>query len=533
MGFRCQPIREHAYLHARHHLLLPVFLVAQLGGGVGLPDNSDRSVSHSITVAEGEQTWLGKAFAEDLAAHPGQNGVMLLRNGRDAFVARAALAELAERSIDLQYYMFHHDTVGDLLIYEVIQAADRGVRVRMLIDDMYGNEGEDAWVALDAHPQIEVRFFNPWIRGEPRNLQFITRFQDINYRMHSKTYTVDNQATILGGRNIGNEYFEADPDLSFSDLDALAIGPVVQDVAAQFDEYWNSKHAYPVATLVREGRPKELDELRSEKEEFFEEHSTSDYLEALRDSPLANALRDDTLKLHWGEATVIHDSSEKKAHDEEWSEELLISQLAPYITEAKTDVVIVSPYFVPGEVATEALCKLSRDGVRVRILTNSLVSNDVAAVHAGYSKYRKPLLRCGVELWELNERLRLHEQKIFTWLPGLSKSSLHAKTMAFDRRIMFVGSFNFDQRSLHINNEIGILINNDDLAGNSTDNFDRNIDEVAFQVTLETDSEGNETLRWVGKEDGMKVAFDSEPYASWWLKLAVEIMKLLPIESQL
>jgi putative cardiolipin synthase len=184
-------------------------------------------------------------------------------------------------------------------------------------------------------------------------------------------------------------------------------------------------------------------------------------------------------------------------------------------------------------VATEALCKLSRDGVRVRILTNSLVSNDVAAVHAGYSKYRKPLLRCGVELWELNERLRLHEQKIFTWLPGLSKSSLHAKTMAFDRRIMFVGSFNFDQRSLHINNEIGILINNDDLAGNSTDNFDRNIDEVAFQVTLETDSEGNETLRWVGKEDGMKVAFDSEPYASWWLKLAVEIMKLLPIESQL
>ncbi|MEJ2084716.1 MAG: phospholipase D family protein [Acidobacteriota bacterium] len=504
-----------------------------IGGQMGLPDNRDREESHAIAVSQGERTRLGTAVTEDLAAHPGRTGVILLRNGRDAFAARAVLAELAEQSIDLQYYMFHHDTVGNLLIYEVIRAADRGVRVRMLIDDMYGNDGEDLWVALDAHPAIEVRLFNPWIRGESRNLQFLTRMSDINYRMHSKTYTVDNQVTILGGRNIGDEYFEADPDLSFADLDALAIGPAVQEVSSEFDEYWNSDYAYPVSILIREGSEKELEDVRSEKQAFFDKRSTSSYVEALRDSPLANALRNDALEPFWGQATIIHDSSEKRTQDEKWSEELLISQLAPYITAAKSDVVIVSPYFVPGAVATRELCKLSRDGVRVRVLTNSLVSNDVVAVHAGYSKYRKPLLRCGVELWELNEKLRLREQKIFTWLPGLSKSSLHAKTMMFDREIMFIGSFNFDQRSLHINNEIGILIENDALAGVSTDRFDEAVEEVAFRVTLESDARGREKLRWVGKEGSMKVAFDSEPYASFWLQAAVAVMRLLPIESQL
>ncbi len=498
---------------------------------MSLPDNTGRTESHAIT--DGSDTRLGRGFADDIEAHPGSNGVLLLGNGRDAFVARAALAELAERSIDLQYYMFHHDTVGNLLLNKVLEAADRDVRIRMLIDDIYGNVDEDDWVALDAHPNIEVRFFNPWVRGKSRTLQYITRLKDINYRMHVKTYTVDNQATILGGRNIGNEYFEADPDLSFSDLDALAVGPVVQEVEAEFDEYWNSEYSYPAATLIRQGAREELDQLRSGREAFFDANSTSAYLQALRDSPLANGLRDNTVELRWAEAKIIHDSSEKKARDAEWQEELLISQLALYITGAKTDVVIVSPYFVPGKVATDALCKLSLDGVRVRVLTNSLVSNDVAAVHAGYSKYRKPLLRCGVELYELNEQLKVRQQKIFTWLPGLSKSSLHAKTMAFDREIMFVGSFNFDQRSLHINNEIGLLFEDALTAGNATDNFDRNIEDVAFRVTLETHDSGKESLQWIGREGGQKVVFDSEPYAGFWLKAAVAVMRLLPIESQL
>jgi putative cardiolipin synthase len=313
----------------------------------------------------------------------------------------------------------------------------------------------------------------------------------------------------------------------------LAAGPVVQDVESEFDEYWNSEFAYPAATLIRQGTEEELAALRAEKARFFEASSTTAYLQALDDSPLAKALREQTIELRWVEGKIVHDSSRKKEHGEHWQEGLLISQLAPYITSSTSEVVIVSPYFVPGESATEMLCKLSREGVRVRVLTNSLVSNDVAAVHAGYSKYRKPLLRCGVELFEFNERLKKEEQKIFSWLPGLKKSSLHAKTMTFDREIMFVGSFNFDQRSLHINNEIGMLFWDEEAATDSSQEFDRYIEDVAFRVTLETDQRGRESLRWSGRERGEQVVFDAEPYAGILLRTAVALMKLLPIEAQL
>jgi putative cardiolipin synthase len=496
-----------------------------------LPDNSRRPESH--TIANGDDTALGRALGPESQAHPGQSGIVLLANGRDAFVARALLARQAERSIDLQYYMYHQDTVGNLLDYELLKAADRGVRVRMLIDDIYGNQGADTRRALDAHPSIEVRMWNPFVRGRSRNLQYVFRLKDINYRMHAKTFTVDNQAAILGGRNIGDEYFDADPGLAFTDLDALTVGAAVAEVSAEFDEYWNSEYAYPVSTLEAAGTAADLDHLRGEGKAFLAEHSTSVYVDALDHSDLARALRQHTVAFRWSEARIIHDSSEKKAHDADWQEELLISQLAPTIQNAQREAIIISPYFVPGERATAALCKLSRNGVRVRILTNSLVSNDVAAVHAGYAKYRKPLLRCGVELYELNENLRDTEEKMFFWLPGLGKSSLHAKTMAFDRETMFVGSFNFDPRSLHINNEIGILFKDPQIATESAENFDRHIEQAAFRVVLETDDHGRETMRWLGKSDGRDVTFDSEPYAGWGLRLVVDVLKLLPIESQL
>lgn len=216
-----------------------------------LPDISNRSKTQVIQ--DGEATSLGRQFSERLSPNPGKAGVFLLPHGRDAFAARALLARRAEKSIDLQYYMYHQDTVGKLLAYEILRAADRGVRVRMLIDDVYGHEGEDTWVALDAHSNIEVRLWNPWKRGWNRAIQSLIRARDINYRMHSKSFTVDNQATILGGRNIGDEYFDADTDVAFSDIDVLTIGPPVAEVSAEFDDYWDSGFAYPVGILVREG----------------------------------------------------------------------------------------------------------------------------------------------------------------------------------------------------------------------------------------------------------------------------------------
>ncbi len=225
-----------------------------------MPDNTQRTPSFAI--GDGESTTLGRAFRPRLEQNTGLSGVHLLGSGRDAFVARAVNARHAERSIDVQYYMFHQDTVGRLLLQELVAAADRGVRVRMLIDDMYGGEADGVWSALDSHPSVDVRLFNPFERGRSKNLQFVTRFRTVNHRMHSKSFTVDNQVSIVGGRNIGDEYFQADPNLAFTDVDVMAIGPVVAEVSGAFDEYWNSRHARPVATLMPPAPAGALEKLR-------------------------------------------------------------------------------------------------------------------------------------------------------------------------------------------------------------------------------------------------------------------------------
>ena len=379
-----------------------------------LPDNSDRT--ESMVIQGGETTSLGKAYDTVLKEHPGQSGMHLLTHGLDAFVGRAVLARLAERSIDVQYYMFHQDTVGRLLIKELLAAADRGVRVRLLVDDMYGGEADDVWSTLDSHPSFEVRLFNPFVRDRSKNLQFITRLTTVNHRMHSKSFTVDNQATIVGGRNIGDEYFDADPNLAFADVDVMAIGPVVPDVSAAFDEYWNSQHAFPMTTLLgKSAGDSALEALRQDLAAFYQEKTTSVYIDALENSAFAKALMDKTAQFSFAKAIVIHDSAEKMTKGQDWQDELLISQLAPYIREAKEEFILVSPYFVPGQRGADALCKLSQQGVKVRILTNSLVSNDVAAVHTGYMLHRKLLFRCGVQLYELNEQIKKAQSKLFSW----------------------------------------------------------------------------------------------------------------------
>lgn len=496
-----------------------------------LPDISGRTISNAID--DGIVTSMGQEFAPQLEAHPGKSGVFLLPDGRDAFAARALLARKAEKSLDVQYYMYHQDTVGSLLTYELLKAGDRGVRVRILIDDIYGNEGEDTWVGLDAHPNIEVRLWNPWKRGGSRMIQSVFRAMDINYRMHAKSFTADNQATILGGRNIGDEYFNADTDVAFSDIDVLSIGPPVAEVSNEFDEYWRSEFAYPVDILVRQGDKGDLDTLRDARAAFYKKQATSAYVQALTDSDLAHGLAEGSLGFSWSDAKVIHDSPMKKTLKKAGKDELLISQLAPFITGAKKTADIVSPYFVPGDKAADALCKLAQDGVEVRILTNSLASNDVSAVHAGYSKYRRKLLQCGVQLFELDESIKDREGKSFTWLPGLKKSSLHAKTMAFDGEYMFVGSFNFDQRSLFINNEIGLIFKDPEIAGASARSFEENVHKVAFQVEFAREG-GRENLQWVGGHGGPDVVMGKEPYATTMQKLTVGILKWLPfVDSQL
>ena len=505
-----------------------------LGGCASLPDNSNRT--ESLHYTDTDDTPLGKLVEERLPAHAeGQSGYLLLPDGLDAFVARAVLTQRAERSIDTQYYMWHSDEVGNLLANQLFMAADRGVRVRLLLDDI-DEGGRDLNIAVfDHHPNIEVRLFNPFGRNTGRTMQYVTGFGKQTRRAHNKSYTVDNQATILGGRNIGDEYFSADPNLAFADLDVLAIGPVAREVSRSFDEYWNSPLSFPIATLV-DTLPTEADLQQGQQRmaDFTAAEKDSAYLQRLADSDLSNSIRNKSVEFVWGDGKVYADPPEKLTQSTGDSDYQMWTDVKPYMANAQQELIILSPYFVPGKSGVAFLKQLRERGVRVRILTNSLASTDVGIVHAGYSRYRKALLRAGVELYELNEVTSKEERR--AWSKGeigRGKSSLHAKSFVIDREIVFIGSLNLDARSVVQNTEIGVVLESAEIGGRVAYNFDQRIDEVGFRLALEEDEQGGEQLRWHGLVDGEPVTFTADPYTSFWRRFGIGFMRVLPIESQI
>jgi len=509
-----------------------ILLILIISGCATLPENIDRQSSSAFQ--DTGDTSIGMAVTKRGVNYAGKSGFLLLGNGLDAFVARIVLAEAAERSIDVQYYLYHNDLVGTLLGYSLLQAADRGVRVRILLDDM-GLEGRGMNIAtFDSHPNIEIRIFNPFSRKVFRSIQFLTRFGSVTRRMHNKSFTVDNQMTIVGGRNIGNEYFDADPDLAFGDLDVLAIGPVVQEISTSFDKYWNNELAYPISTLKKKLAVKKLDEVRPELEKYINEQKDSPYSSALENSDLAMRLRAREVEFNWGEAKAVYDQPEKITHDTKSRELHLTPQLAPYFEKLSNELIILSAYFVPGKKGVALFKELRKRGIRVRIVTNSLASTDVTLVHGGYRKYRRDLLRAGVELYEMNKKLTREQRKEKKGVGGSSKASLHAKAFMFDREEIFIGSLNLDPRSLDQNTEIGIVFHSPELGAMMGEDFDKYIESNTFRVELHTDEEdGMEFLRWVTTKNGETKTYTSDPHTSFWRRFLVGLSSLLPIESQL
>jgi len=519
--------------NTRNATLLAVLMTLSLVTACAtLPENVGRK--ESFAYPDTRDTLLGREFSSEEAAHPGKSGFHLLGNGLDAFVARAVLAHVAERSIDVQYYLYHDDLVGRLLTWQLLQAADRGVRVRLLVDDMDLADRDLSVAALDSHPNVEVRIFNPFSRKTGRTSQYVTRMGSVTRRMHNKSFTVDSQAAILGGRNIGNEYFEADPDLAFADLDVIGVGPVARDVSTAFDRYWNSELAYPVSVLIGEPpTPEEAGRMRQQLNEFAAAQADSHYLKALRNSDLADKMRKHQVRYSWGNAVVVYDRPEKILHEKGEKEYQLAPQLRPYADGVRKELILFSPYFVPGEAGTAFLTDLAARGVRVRILTNSLASNDVSVVHAGYAGYRKPLLRGGVELYEMNKKLTREQREEKKGAGGSSKASLHAKSFVFDREQVFIGSMNLDPRAMIHNTEIGVVLASPEIAQGMGEWFDRNVEKLAFRLELKRDEDGSETLRWHGIVDGTPQTFDADPYTGFWKRLGIGFLGILPIESQL
>ena len=512
--------------------LLVILTLLIVGGCATLPENFEKPESYAYT--DTDDTPIGQARRDEINAHPGKSGFLLLGNGLDAYLARAILAENAERSIDVQYYLYHDDLIGRLFTDQLIKAANRGVRVRILVDDMDFEGRYLGPAVVDSHPNMEVRLFNPFSRKTSRIIQFVTRVGSVTRRMHNKSFTVDNQVTILGGRNIGDEYFEADPDLAFSDLDVLAIGPVVKEVSTSFDKYWNDELAYPAIALKGKApTPQEIEQKHQQLEKFIAQQADSAYLQSLRNSDLANTLRQGRVRYHWGESHVIYDQPEKLQHDFDQTQYHLAPMLEPYFDGVTQELIIFSPYFVPGKSGTAFLRQLREKGVRVRILTNSLASNDVAVVHSGYAKYRKDLLQAGVELYEMNKKLTREQRKKKRRMRGSSKVSLHAKAFIFDRKHVFIGSLNLDPRAVHHNTEIGVVVDSMEIANQLSERFDQKIEKEAFRLELKKDREGNDKIVWHGLNDGKQEVFGVEPHTTFWQRLASGFLGLLPIESQL
>jgi putative cardiolipin synthase len=318
-----------------------------LAGCASLPENVERPASYAF--ADTYSTVLGQANVARQLEYPGKTAFYLLSNGLDAFVARAVLAQYAERSIDAQYYILHNDLTGRLFVDQLLKAADRGVRVRLLLDDLDAGDKDLPLAAVDRHPNVEIRVFNPFARSAIRATQFVTRLNEVGRRMHSKSFTVDNQYAIVGGRNIGNEYFEADPEIDYTDLDVVAAGPLARTVSTAFDEYWNSPLAYPISALVATPpTPQEVEDLRVRLAEFVEEQTDSPYLRALQNSKIANELRKGKLDYQEAAGEILYDPPEKLLEERGKSERYVTWQLGRHLDEVREELIIFSPYFVPG-----------------------------------------------------------------------------------------------------------------------------------------------------------------------------------------
>jgi putative cardiolipin synthase len=505
--------------------ILPVPVLAALGGCVTLPELPDVPDQVAMPAAKGGA--LDSLIASAEAAHPGQSGFRLVSDGTEALVVRIQSAKLAQRSLDVQTYIWHTDMTGVYLGNQLLDSADRGVRVRLLIDDLDARAKNEGFAALAAHPNVEVKLFNPWVTRDGLLSQAgetALSFRRINRRMHNKSWIADNRIAIVGGRNVGDEYFGAAQEMNFVDLDFTMVGPIVRDVSATFDEYWNSPSAFPMEVLAPDAVNEDaLARLRRRIADRAAETAESRYAIALRGQDVLREMFTGDRPVQWSSKYefIADDPGKVKMTRRDARRAQVGLALLPLLREAARESTIISPYFVPGRRATKEMIDSASSGTRVRVLTNSLVANDVAAVHGGYSRHRRKLLKGGVELWELKPAAGTASSSLF----GSSGASLHTKAFVMDGRKVFVGSYNVDPRSTWLNCEQGVLVEDEVLAGEVEALFAESTNgKHAWRVTL--DGGG---LRW---SDG-STTFDRDPEATNWQRIQAWMTRILHLDAHL
>jgi cardiolipin synthase C len=495
----------------------------------------------SIALERPEDTALGAQFESAARNHDGNSEFRILTAGVDGFLTRVQMIASAQKTLDLQYFILRGDETGRLLTDALVRAADRGVRVRVLVDDADTVPGDEQIIALDAHPSVEVRVFNPFAyRGHIkaiRALEFLFNVSRLDYRMHNKLLVVDNSVALVGGRNIGNQYFQMDPRSQFADDDVFTAGPIARQLSATFDEYWNSRFAIPVkalkASAIRTNDLAQHREAGRRRQEMRPLDSPGvDYVALIATGEPYAGMVSGRLPLIWAPASVICDTPDKRKVDGgEVAGRLMERAVAAAARGVKSELLMVTPYFVPSADEMQLLLDLRARHVNVRVLTNSLEAAPELPAQSGYMKFRVPLLMQGIDLHEArsflgNSRGSGQTKRISSY----GNYALHAKMFVFDRRQVFMGSMNFDQRSRRLNTEVGLIIDSPELALQSALRFEGMVlPENAYSVELR----GQHDLVWKTREDGIDVEYDREPARNARQRLEVKLLSYLSLDREL
>jgi putative cardiolipin synthase len=509
------------------------------------PPASDFKREMSYSLSQSTPTQLGDALAAREVAHPGQNGFELLPTGSAALQARLALANAAQRTLDMQYYIATEDDTGNLVLNAALRAADRGVRVRFLVDDLNFKDLGDVMATLNAHPKIEIRVFNPFATASQgpiaRVTNAMTHLDSLTRRMHNKALIVDNQVAVVGGRNLGDEYFDASPNLVFRDLDLVVAGPLVTQVSASFDEFWNSEESYPLRALnTRQFDRADIERVRRNLDTHWQKEFADISNKPLYQAPFPDLLTRESAGLVWARGELQVDTPAKIDPDNPDYESPPAHRLGELIRASQTSVDVISPYFVPHDEGVDSVRRLTEHGVHFRILTNSLAATDAIAVHAGYSPYRVPLLKAGAELYEFKPlETSVH---VGGMTGSRSRASLHAKAYVIDRKIAVIGSMNLDRRSVGLNTELTVVVHSPVIAEQVEKLFDRGISpDASYRVTLAPASLAPRDasdltpslLQWDTEDNGIHHTYNYDPDAGLWRNFITGIFSMLPVRDQL
>jgi len=535
-------------LCARSRVLVAATIALSLGACSSVPQAFNAPKPSSVALANPEETRLGAQFDGAARKRDGNSAYRIISVGVDGFLTRAQMIDAAEKTLDLQYFIFRGDETGRLLTDALMRAADRGVRVRVLVDDGDTVAGDEQISALDSHPNIQIRIFNPFVyRGHSnlrRAIEFMLHASRLDYRMHNKLLVVDNAVALIGGRNIGNQYFQMDPDSQFADDDVFAAGPIAMQLSTTFDEFWNSRFAVPAAALDRSQSSRSAFAERRERASEPRERDLQplktdgvDYVARLASGEPFAGMISGRLPLVWAPAQVISDTPDKKEVErDKLGGRLMAEQVLKAAGETQSELLMVTPYLVPAPDELTALRDLRAREIRVGILTNSLKSTPDIVAQAGYMKLRVVLVKEGVELYESRSLLgNTRGSGETAVVSSYGNYGLHAKLLVFDRKRIFVGSMNFDQRSKHLNTEIGLIIDSPELAQQTVTRFEHMVrpDNVYALAWRETTAGVPAHLVWDTQEDGKAVEYTQEPARSSWQRFDMKALSWLPVDREL